>query len=113
MVSEDGETVNRPWYNKDSVLQVPTMDDPRLAQYGDEQKREIIQRLRNQKADPNQMITEPCAITCRVASSFTRVGHIDLFARRAEKKSMENAEKTDSRYDTSTMEWKELEDMIW
>ncbi|CAB9519967.1 UPF0061 protein YdiU [Seminavis robusta] len=113
VVSEEGETVNRPWYSNDATMQVPTMDDPRLATYSDEQKREIIQRLRNQKSDPNKMITEPCAITCRVASSFTRVGHIDLFARRAEKKSMENAEKTDSRYDTSTMEWKELEDMIW
>jgi hypothetical protein len=28
------------------------------------------------------MVMEPAAITCRVASSFIRVGHIDLFARR-------------------------------
>jgi serine/tyrosine/threonine adenylyltransferase len=110
---EGGETVNRPWYSDDAVVQIPSMDDKRLAQYSDEQKREIIQRLRNQKADPNRMITEPCAITCRVASSFTRIGHLDLFSRRAEKKSIENAEQTDSRYDTSTLEWKELEDMVW
>ena len=113
VVSENGDTVNRPWYTSDSTLQIPSMDDPRLEQYSDEQKREIIQRLRSQKADPNQMITEPCAITCRVAPSFTRIGHLDLFARRAEKKSMENAETTDSRYDTSTNEWKELEEMVW
>lgn len=62
---DDGETVYRPWYSNDAVLQVPTMDDPRLAKYSEEQKKEIIQRLRNQKSDPNQMITEPCAITCR------------------------------------------------
>jgi serine/tyrosine/threonine adenylyltransferase len=114
VVSGDGgETVNRPWYSDDAVVQVPSMDDKRLAQYSDEQKLEIIQRLRNQKSDPNRMITEPCAITCRVASSFTRVGHLDLFSRRAEKKSMQNSEQTESRYDTSTLEWKELEDMIW
>ena len=29
------------------------------------------------------MVTEPCAITCRVSPSFVRVGHLDLFARRA------------------------------
>ena len=35
--------------------------------------------------DPAQdmMVHEPCAITCRVAPSFLRVGHMDLFARRA------------------------------
>ena len=27
--------------------------------------------------------TEPCAITCRVAPSFLRVGHVELFGRRA------------------------------
>ena len=113
VVSENGDTVNRPWYSDDATLQVPTMDDPRLENYSDEQKREVIQRLRNQKSDPNRMITEPCAITCRVAPSFMRIGHLDLFARRAEKKSMENAETTDSRYDVSTNEWKELEDIIW
>lgn len=113
IVSENGETVNRPWYSDNVAIQIPPMDDPRLEQYSDDQKREIISRLRNQKADPNQMVTEPCAITCRVAPSFTRIGHLDLFARRAERKSMQNAEKTDSRFDTSTEEWKELEQMIW
>lgn len=33
--------------------------------------------------DPDRLIDEPCAITTRVAPSFLRVGHIDLFARRA------------------------------
>ncbi|CAL1134908.1 unnamed protein product, partial [Cladocopium goreaui] len=31
----------------------------------------------------DMMVHEPCAITCRVAPSFLRVGHVDLFARRA------------------------------
>lgn len=56
------------------------------------------------------MITEKCAITCRVAPSFVRVGHVDLFARRAERASQVNGKE---RFDTSTAEWKELEDMIW
>lgn len=33
--------------------------------------------------DPDTMIKESCAITTRVAPSFLRVGHVDLFARRA------------------------------
>ena len=59
---------------------------------------------------PNILITEKCAITCRVAPSFVRVGHVDLFARRAERASQVNGKE---RFDTSTPEWKELEDMIW
>ena len=34
-------------------------------------------------AAQDMMVHEPCAITCRVAPSFLRVGHVDLFARRA------------------------------
>ena len=52
---------------------------------------------------------EKAAITCRVASSFTRIGHLDLFARRAEQKSKASKK----RFDTSTNEWKELEELIW
>lgn len=33
--------------------------------------------------DPDRMVTEPVAITTRVASSFIRVGQLELFARRA------------------------------
>ena len=107
------DTVSRPWYTPGVALQLPTLDDPRLASYTDEQKRQLLSQLRNEKMDPNLMISEPCAITCRVSKSFCRIGHVDLFARRAEKKSMQNAKVTNSRYDTSTNEWKELEDMIW
>ena len=108
------DRVNRPWYSDDAVLQIPDMDDIRLAQYPPEKRKAIIDQLRaTQKADPNVMITEPCAITCRVASSFTRIGHLDLFARRAEKASLDTAEDTDLRYNRSTQEWKELEALIW
>lgn len=32
--------------------------------------------------DPDVMIEEKCAITTRVAPSFLRIGHVDLFSRR-------------------------------
>jgi uncharacterized protein YdiU (UPF0061 family) len=51
------EKVGRPWYSEGS-------------------------RLR----DPDRMISEPVAITTRVAPSFIRVGQLELFARRARKK---------------------------
>ena len=83
LVQSKTDTVNRPWYSEDASLKIPEMNDLRLAQYPEEKRREIIQQLRTtQKMDPNMMITEPCAITCRVASSFIRIGHIDLFAKR-------------------------------
>jgi hypothetical protein len=83
LVQSKTDTVNRPWYSEDAALKIPEMNDLRLAQYPEEKRREIIQQLRTtQKMDPNMMITEPCAITCRVASSFIRIGHIDLFAKR-------------------------------
>lgn len=113
LVVSTSDTVSRPWYTPGASLAVPTMDDPRLGQYSDDQKRQILTQLRNEKMDPNFMIREPCAITCRVSKSFCRIGHVDLFARRAQKKSMENSRTTNSRYDTSTNEWKELEAMIW
>ena len=118
LVVSQSETVARPWYSPNASLQVPTMDDSRLSKYTQEQRREIIMQLRNEKLDPNLMIMEPCAITCRVSKSFSRIGHVDLFARRAIKKSdlkLTNSltEETNSGYDTTTNEWKELEDMIW
>jgi uncharacterized protein YdiU (UPF0061 family) len=58
-------------------------------------------------------VREKAAITCRVASSFTRIGHLDLFARRAEQKNKASASKNKQRFDTSTNEWKELEELIW
>ena len=90
------------------------MDDVRLAQFPAERRKQLIQQFRTtQKADPNILISEPCAITCRVATSFTRIGHFDLFARRAEKASLESSKQTGNRFDQSTREWQELEQLIW
>jgi serine/tyrosine/threonine adenylyltransferase len=95
------------------------MDDPRLFKYSEEDKKKLIAQLRNEKADPNRMITEACAITCRVSPSFVRIGHIDLFARRALQASSMNNNNVDttttnySLYDTSTNEWNELEKIVW
>ena len=113
LVVSETDTVQRPWYSDNAKLSLPSMDDPRLAKYSDKEKRQILASLRNEKADPNRMITEQCAITCRVSPSFVRIGHLDLFHRRAERQCMMNAKKTKSRWDTSTMEWKELEQMVW
>jgi uncharacterized protein YdiU (UPF0061 family) len=45
----------------------------------------LLQQLKMQLRDPDVMQVEQCATTCRVAPSFTRVGHIELFARRVRK----------------------------
>ena len=62
------EKVQRPWYSEGSRSQ-----------------------------DPDMMVSEPVAISTRVAPSFIRVGQIELFARRARKKehpdAMEELEK--------------------
>lgn len=63
------------------------MDDPRLAQVPPQMRQMFIQMLEQQRGEPDVMIEEPCAITCRVAPSFLRIGHLDLFARRARKPS--------------------------
>ena len=85
--SAKGTTARRPWYSERSdeeyAKRVPTIDDPRLAGYSPEERADIVATLKAQKRDPDVMIEEPCAITTRVARSFIRVGHIDLFARRA------------------------------
>ena len=131
LVVSGSETVQRPWYTDSVVMNIPDMEDPRLEQFPPAQRKAIIRSMRNQKTDPNVLVTENCAITCRVASSFVRIGHIDLFARRAisikkdtkmrilssnhedgnsnDNKSSDNAVP----YDTSSPQWKELEDMIW
>lgn len=56
------ETVRRPWFNENSYSR-----------------------------DPEVMIEECVAITTRVASSFLRVGQIELFGRRARKREHPNA----------------------
>lgn len=108
-----GDSVNRPWYSEGTQVKLPSPNDPRLANYSASERRQLLAQLRNEKADPNVMIREPCAITCRVSPSFVRVGHLDLFARRVEKTSQQNYLKTKERFDTSTLEWSELTDLVW
>jgi len=113
LVVSESETVTRPWYSEDARLRIPDVDDPRfVSQYPElEKRRAIVRQLRTQqKADPNILVQEKAAIACRVAPSFVRVGHLDLFARRAERASVESGK---SRWDTSTREWRELEQMVW
>ena len=87
VVSEaPGDVVRRPWYDpKVTTKPAPkiSMDDPRLSRFPDDIKRQIIAQAKNAKRDPDVMIVETCAITTRVAPSFVRIGHVDLFARRA------------------------------
>lgn len=59
LIVSDSETTARPWYS------------------------DGVSAPQGVKRDPDRMIEEPCAIATRVAPSFLRIGHIDLFARRA------------------------------
>jgi len=110
LIRSETDKVHRPWYSDDAVLKIPDMNDIRLAQYPEDKRRAIIQQLRTQKVDPNIMITEPCSITCRVATSFVRVGHIDLFARRVIEQQKQHSE---NKFDTTGRAWQELEEIIW
>mmetsp|Transcript_32756 Transcript_32756/g.79293 ORF Transcript_32756/g.79293 Transcript_32756/m.79293 type:complete len:870 (-) Transcript_32756:471-3080(-) len=112
--SPGGDTSNRPWYSDNSKSrELPGMDDPRLARYDERQKREILSQLAAQsKSDPDMMVEERCAITTRVAPSFVRIGHLDLFARRVEMLAMKDdgGEKEPIK---ETSRYQELEDMMW
>ena len=110
IVSENGNTSQRPWYSDRNKKSVPSIDDPRLAKYSLEERKQIVFQLNAQsKNDPDIMIEEPNAITCRVAPSFVRVGHLDLFARRATKNVLDDNTKPDK----TTNEFKELEELVW
>lgn len=113
----NGDKSMRPWYSaKGRTVNVPSMDDPRLAQYSEKEKREIISQLAVQaKADPDTMVEEKCAVTTRVASSFVRIGHLDLFARRVEM--VQGAKSSDDEMEMDnvkeTLQYQELDDMMW
>lgn len=109
IVSENGNTSQRPWYSDNNKKNIPDINDPRLSKYSMEQRKQLIAQLNAQsKNDPDIQIEEPNAITCRVAPSFLRIGHLDLFARRATKNVL-----GDGKPDKSTHEFKELEDLVW
>jgi|NOAtaT_6_FD_contig_121_289412_length_2501_multi_7_in_0_out_0_1 uncharacterized protein YdiU (UPF0061 family) len=124
IVSDKADKSRRPWYsNSSSTYQLPDVNDPRLAQYTMDQRRQIISQLSRQKRDPDTMIEEPNAITCRVSPSFLRVGHVDLFARRASAAAREEAATTSDETtkdhnnnksnNNNAQAWRELEEIIW
>mmetsp|Transcript_56119 Transcript_56119/g.121417 ORF Transcript_56119/g.121417 Transcript_56119/m.121417 type:complete len:659 (-) Transcript_56119:240-2216(-) len=87
LVASGAETVGRPWY---SEKRSQAVDEALLLQYApqmadapQEVKEMGLKQLRYQLQNPDVMQTEPCAITCRVAPSFFRVGHLELHGRRA------------------------------
>ena len=109
----NGDESQRPWYREavdDNVtVRLPDMSDPRLAMYPPEKRKVIIEQLAKQKRDPDIMISEPNAITCRVSPSFIRIGHLDLFARRV----LKTYDKKTKSYDIQSPAWKELEQIVW
>lgn len=87
IVSEE-ETVDRPWYDQSKTR--PEVNEaflvevaPQLADAPSELKQMAIAQLRSQLRNPDRLQTEKCAICCRVAPSFLRVGHLELHGRRA------------------------------
>lgn len=78
IVSETG-MIERPWFSPQKQM---SLDDIRLREYPPEFRKEIVKYANGQ---PDVLIQERMAIACRVAPSFLRVGHIELFARRYRK----------------------------
>ena len=74
--------VQRPWYSNKQNDE-PDINDPRLAGIPMAIRRQLLAQLSGGNEQPNIMRNEPCAITCRVAPSFFRIGHLELFGRRA------------------------------
>lgn len=83
LVLSEGETTRRPWYSGRNDAENIDENDPRLAKFPPEQRRELVAQLKAMGGkDPDIMIEEKCAITTRVSPSFLRIGHVDLFSRR-------------------------------
>lgn len=89
LVVSQSETANRPWYS--GTKELPDVDEKfmeeqfgaRYASIPPELREMAKEQVKMQMRNPDKMQREPCAITCRVAPSFTRVGHLDLHGRRA------------------------------
>ncbi len=75
------------------VLGVPTTRSFSLFASSSEFVRRPWFSYNSKTSEPNVMISEPTAITTRVASSFLRVGQLELFGRRARKNEHQNAKK--------------------
>ena len=52
---------------------------------------------KSQLGEMDKIVFENTAMTCRVATSFTRIGHIDLHARRARRSDATDQQKEDYR----------------
>lgn len=89
LVTSKAEMANRPWYSGSKAI--PDIDEKFMQeQFGakyesipPEMREMAKEQVRSQLRNPDKMQREPCAITCRVAPSFTRIGHLDLHGRRA------------------------------
>ncbi|OCL86488.1 protein adenylyltransferase SelO family protein [Arcobacter porcinus] len=74
-----------------NALNIPTSRSLTLFTSKKEQVRRTWFKDKSYSYDPELMINEDVAISTRVASSFLRVGQIELFARRARKNEHKNA----------------------
>lgn len=85
LVASKKQTVKRPWYSGDKSQEVsmPSINDPRLSHIPMQYRMQVLEQLKSELREPNEMQDSICAITCRVAPSFMRVGHLELFGRRA------------------------------
>ena len=84
LVVSGSETAKRPWYSGRARPKIAP-DDPRLARFPEHMRAALASEFNSQGGrEPDLMGEEPCAITTRAATSFLRVGHVDLFSRRAE-----------------------------
>eukprot|EP01062_Namystynia_karyoxenos_P025948 TRINITY_DN20311_c0_g1_i1.p1 TRINITY_DN20311_c0_g1~~TRINITY_DN20311_c0_g1_i1.p1 ORF type:complete len:643 (+),score=191.16 TRINITY_DN20311_c0_g1_i1:98-1930(+) len=81
LVASRTEKAQRPWYSPDAQQH----RDPRVA---------MMRRMLGASGgdEPDMMHSEACATTCRTAASFCRVGHFELFFRRAARGSAEGLE---------------------
>lgn len=85
LVASRTEKVLRPWFSGGKRI-FPSLDDPRLARYPKNILPMLLMQLSEAMKEPDVMEESICAITCRAAPSFLRVGHIELFSRRARSK---------------------------
>jgi len=86
------EIVQRPWFSGKSAASVNVDElQAQVAKLPPQFQRMVLDNLEQQFREPDIMEDNPAAITCRVAPSFMRVGHIQLFERRARKKADEKS----------------------
>lgn len=99
LVASRYDSVMRPWYENQNPAQDLVNYVRRLLKeqtgidfdtLSDEQQRNVQAQVKAQMRNPNRMQRERCAITCRAARSFLRVGHVELFARRVRRQQGDN-----------------------